>query len=98
MARAAFIIGGTGQIGRAAAAGLLRRGWRVTLAHTGRQAPDPMPAAAALGYTPAASYADSIRPYVAWLRRHADDWQTAFPVFKSYPSDPFDYAAENAAA
>ncbi len=94
MARAAFIIGGTGQIGRAAAAGLLRRGWRVTLAHTGRQAPDPMPA----GATPAASYAESIRPYVAWLRRHADDWQAAFPVFKSYPSDPFDYAAEDAAA
>ena len=56
------------------------------------------PVLTALGYTPAASYADSIRPYVAWLRRHADDWQTAFPVFKSYPSDPFDYAAENAAA
>jgi nucleoside-diphosphate-sugar epimerase len=35
MARHAFIIGGTGQLGRATAAELLGRGWRVTLAARG---------------------------------------------------------------
>jgi nucleoside-diphosphate-sugar epimerase len=34
-ARRAFIVGGTGQIGRAVAAELLRRGWRVTIAARG---------------------------------------------------------------
>ncbi len=55
-----------------------------------------MAAAQALGYAPAGSYAETIRPYVAWLRGHADDWQTAFPTFRSYPSDPFAYAPEDA--
>jgi nucleoside-diphosphate-sugar epimerase len=38
MAQHAFIIGGSGQIGRAVAAGLLDRGWRVTLAARGGRA------------------------------------------------------------
>ena len=37
-ARHAFIVGGTGQIGRAAAAELLGRGWRVTIAARGGRA------------------------------------------------------------
>jgi nucleoside-diphosphate-sugar epimerase len=35
MARTAFVIGGTGQIGRAVSASLLQGGWRVTVAHRG---------------------------------------------------------------
>jgi NAD(P)-dependent dehydrogenase (short-subunit alcohol dehydrogenase family) len=35
MSRHAFIVGGTGQIGRAVAADLLEHGWRVTVAHRG---------------------------------------------------------------
>lgn len=56
-----------------------------------------MAAAAALGYRPAASYAEAIVPYVEWMKSHAADWKTAFPTFGHYPSDPFDYAAEEAA-
>jgi nucleoside-diphosphate-sugar epimerase len=44
----AFIIGGTGQIGIATAAELLRRGWSVTLGHTGRRTPQNIPAGADL--------------------------------------------------
>ncbi|WP_230531700.1 NAD-dependent epimerase/dehydratase family protein [Microvirga roseola] len=39
MARKAFIIGGTGQIGCAIAANLLENGWRVTASHRGHRAP-----------------------------------------------------------
>jgi NAD(P)-dependent dehydrogenase (short-subunit alcohol dehydrogenase family) len=39
MARQAFIIGGTGQIGRAVADNLLAHGWDVTLSHRGRRPP-----------------------------------------------------------
>lgn len=39
MARHAFIIGGTGQIGRAIAVNLLRHGWRVTASHRGHRPP-----------------------------------------------------------
>jgi nucleoside-diphosphate-sugar epimerase len=43
MRKSAFILGGTGQIGRAVAANLLGRGWQVTLAHRGRRlAPDDL--------------------------------------------------------
>jgi len=41
MAQHAFIIGGTGQIGRAVAASLLAAGWRVTISHRGTR---PVPA------------------------------------------------------
>jgi hypothetical protein len=37
MSRHAFIVGGTGQIGRAVAADLLERGWRVTASHRGNR-------------------------------------------------------------
>lgn len=39
MTRHAFIIGGTGQIGRAIAENLLRHGWRVTASHRGHRPP-----------------------------------------------------------
>ena len=54
-----------------------------------------MAAAEAIGYRPAGSYVETLRPYLDWMRREATDWRTAFPVFAGYPSDPFDYAAEN---
>jgi len=39
MTRHAFIVGGTGQIGRAIAENLLRHGWQVTASHRGHQPP-----------------------------------------------------------
>src|SRR2546423_15149118 len=43
MSRHAFILGGTGQTGRAVAADLLEHGWRVTIAHRGiRPPPDDL--------------------------------------------------------
>ena len=56
-----------------------------------------MEAAAAIGYRPAGSYADTTLPYTEWMKSLAADWKTAFPTFGHYPSDPFDYAAEDAA-
>lgn len=56
-----------------------------------------MAAATALGYVPAATYAEALVPYVAWMKAHAADWRETFPMFGHYPSDPFDYAAEDAA-
>jgi nucleoside-diphosphate-sugar epimerase len=41
MARQAFILGGTGQIGCAVARNLLDRGWRVVVAHRGRRSLPP---------------------------------------------------------
>jgi nucleoside-diphosphate-sugar epimerase len=41
LARRAFILGGTGQIGRAVARNLLDQGWRVVVAHRGRRSPPP---------------------------------------------------------
>jgi nucleoside-diphosphate-sugar epimerase len=56
-----------------------------------------MRAAASVGYKPAGSYAEATAPYVAWMKSRADDWKQAFPMFSHYPSDPFDYAAEDGA-
>ncbi|HZY68139.1 MAG TPA: reductase [Devosia sp.] len=56
-----------------------------------------MEAAAALGYQPAGSYSETLPPYVSWMQANAADWRTTFPVFSHYGSDPFDYAAEDAA-
>ncbi|MBL0403555.1 NAD-dependent epimerase/dehydratase family protein [Microvirga aerilata] len=39
MTRHAFIIGGTGQIGRSTAENLLRHGWKVTVSHRGHRPP-----------------------------------------------------------
>lgn len=39
MSRSAFLVGGTGQIGRAVALDLLERGWDVTVSHRGRRTP-----------------------------------------------------------
>lgn len=41
MASLAFILGGTGQIGRAVARNLLDHGWRVIVAHRGQRPPPP---------------------------------------------------------
>jgi nucleoside-diphosphate-sugar epimerase len=56
-----------------------------------------MRAAGAIGYTPAGTYAEVTVPYVEWMKSRAADWQHAFPMFGHYPSDPFDYAAEDSA-
>lgn len=56
-----------------------------------------MEAATALGYQPAGSYTETLRPYLAWMAAHAASWRDTFPMFTRYPSDPFDYAAEDAA-
>jgi nucleoside-diphosphate-sugar epimerase len=56
-----------------------------------------MEAATAIGYQPAGSYAETTEPYVAWMKSRAADWKSAFPMFGHYPSDPFDYEAEDAA-
>lgn len=56
-----------------------------------------MDAAEALGYRPAGSYPETLRPYLAWLKSHAATWRQTFPMFTHYPADPFDYAAEDAA-
>ena len=55
-----------------------------------------MAGAQAIGYRPAATYPEALRPYLAWMQANAADWKTAFPMFGHYPSDPFDYAAEDA--
>ncbi len=55
-----------------------------------------MRAAAAIGYTPAGSYAATTVPYLAWMQSHAANWKQTFPMFSHYPSAPFDYAAEDA--
>jgi nucleoside-diphosphate-sugar epimerase len=55
-----------------------------------------MAAAESIGYLPAGSYAETLVPYVEWMRSHARDWSDAFPMFKRYPADPFDYPAEDA--
>ena len=39
MSRRAFILGGTGHIGRAVAGDLLAAGWNVTVSHRGAHAP-----------------------------------------------------------
>jgi nucleoside-diphosphate-sugar epimerase len=55
-----------------------------------------MDAATTLGYHPAGTYAETLPPYLAWMKANAADWKTAFPMFQQYPQDPFDYAAEDA--
>ncbi|HWA20155.1 MAG TPA: NAD-dependent epimerase/dehydratase family protein [Devosia sp.] len=56
-----------------------------------------MTAAERLGYRPAATYVETLVPYLEWMRANAAEWRAAFPTFGHYPSDPFDYAAEDAA-
>lgn len=69
------------------------------IGHTPWSTPSPLivdiDAAAALGYHPAGTYAETTRPYVEWMHGLADDWKAVFPMFAHYPSDPFDYAAED---
>jgi hypothetical protein len=54
-------------------------------------------AAEALGYRPATTYPAALTALCGWLADgEGRDWRKRFPVFTSYPSDPFDYAAEDA--
>jgi nucleoside-diphosphate-sugar epimerase len=56
-----------------------------------------MRVAAEMGYRPAVSYSQTTRETCEWLvdasRRR--DWRAAFPVFKKYSFDPFDYETED---
>ena len=54
-------------------------------------------AAVDLGYSPATTYADAVRPICDWLVETAGDgdWRERFSVLASYPWDLFDYAAED---
>jgi nucleoside-diphosphate-sugar epimerase len=53
-------------------------------------------AASALGYEPVGSYADTVGEAIDWLVDLApEDWRKAFPVLASYPTDLFDYTAED---
>jgi len=84
MARQAFIIGGTGQIGRAVAADLLDRGWGVTLfSRAGRPAPDDLTQRGAITAIldreepdalakALAGGADAVIDTVAYTQAHAD--------------------------
>ena len=56
-----------------------------------------MAKALATGWDGGPAYGDCLPDYVRWMVSHADNWQTAFPVFRSYDSDPFDCASEDAA-
>jgi nucleoside-diphosphate-sugar epimerase len=55
-------------------------------------------AAAALGYSPRATYRDSVGAICDWLSRQDPGvWETAFPVLAAYPWPLFDYASEDRA-
>ncbi len=56
-----------------------------------------MARARATGWEGGPDYDTCLPDYIAWLVRHADNWQTAFPVFPHYSHNPFDYTAEDAA-
>jgi nucleoside-diphosphate-sugar epimerase len=54
-------------------------------------------AALDLGYSPAKTYADAIKPVCDWLVATAGDgdWKDRFPLLARYPRDLFDYAKED---
>lgn len=96
MARHAFVVGGTGQIGRAATIELLNRGWRVTLTSRGKRPADndlvvrgarlitldrEQPSALA---TALADGSDAVIDTIAYTEAHADqllDVQSDVGVF-----------------
>ncbi|MDR3536806.1 MAG: hypothetical protein P4L71_09935 [Acetobacteraceae bacterium] len=53
-------------------------------------------AASDLGYVPATTYADAVRPVCDWLVATAGDgdWKERFPVLAAYKRDLFDYGVE----
>lgn len=53
--------------------------------------------ARALGWDGGEPYAEAVRPLCAWMLAESRrrDWRGAFPQFAAYPSDPFDYDAED---
>jgi nucleoside-diphosphate-sugar epimerase len=84
LARRAFILGGTGQIGRAVARNLLDQGWRVVVAHRGRRPPPPESVEGGAGVSildreqpgdlahALADGADALIDTVAFTQLHAD--------------------------
>jgi nucleoside-diphosphate-sugar epimerase len=54
-------------------------------------------AALSLGYAPATTYSDAVKPICDWLVVNAanGDWKEQYPVLASYPRNLFDYAAED---
>lgn len=68
--------------------------------HTPWSAPRPLrlstSRARATGWDGGPRYADSLPAYIDWLVERRNQWQTAFPAFAAYGSDPFDYAREDA--
>lgn len=54
-------------------------------------------AALDLGYSPATTYGDAVKPVCDWLVATAGDgdWKVRFPVLAGYRRDLFDYAAED---
>jgi nucleoside-diphosphate-sugar epimerase len=55
-------------------------------------------AAEALGYAPATTYADAVKPTCDWLLATAGDgdWKSRFPRLAAYPWPLFDYTIEDA--
>jgi nucleoside-diphosphate-sugar epimerase len=51
-----------------------------------------------LGYAPASTYADAVKPICDWLAETAPDgdWKERFPILARNPRNHFDYAAEDA--
>lgn len=76
-------------------------GYPPTIGRTPWSVPRPFvvacQAAIALRYSLATTYSDAVRPVCDWLVETAGDgdWRERFPVFASYPRDPFDYAGED---
>jgi nucleoside-diphosphate-sugar epimerase len=54
-------------------------------------------AALDLGYSPATTYADAVKPVCDWLAATVGegDWKERFPLLARYSRDLFDYAAED---
>jgi nucleoside-diphosphate-sugar epimerase len=51
--------------------------------------------ALATGWDGGPAHAASMPALCGWMATHQHDWKTTFPVFATYPHDPFDYAAED---
>jgi nucleoside-diphosphate-sugar epimerase len=99
LTQTAFVLGGTGQIGRAVSRRLTEAGWDVTVG--ARREPDPpldtrrpfvvdmTKASTELGYRPVATYAQAVEKTIAWL-------VDARPAAATYMQPMFDYRAEDA--
>jgi NAD(P)-dependent dehydrogenase (short-subunit alcohol dehydrogenase family) len=94
--RKAFIVGGTGQIGRAVAGTLAGAGWSPWSVE--RPLVLDMAAAAELGYRPVAAYPDAVEKVCHDLIARAEGrpWREAFPGLAPYPDAMFEYDREDA--